>query len=217
MSPPKGLPFIVSEAERRGLPTSSAYDLNSIDSWGRVLSAFDAPSESTHGERLFTYGLILANRPERVLEIGFRFGGSSFFMCCALLDSGRGKLVSIDPHPESVLDFSRFGDRFVLIHGSSPGAVPSAIDALGGLVNLCFIDGNHSYEAVCADLLAVDTYMAENSYILLHDPAYPDVKRATDEYVAQRPGRVIDCGLVCPWTSSDHWSGLRLLRIVTRP
>lgn len=211
------LPFLKSKASKLGISTTSEYDLNSIDSWGRILSVYDAPSQTDHRERLFTYGLVFGRRPERVLEIGFRFGGSSFLILCALEDAGRGKLVALDPQPEAVLDFSRFGDRFTLIRGRSPEDVPGAVAALGGPVDFCFLDGNHSYSAVLADLEAIDAHMADESYILMHDAAYPDVQRATNEFLAVRPGRVIDCGLVCPWITNEGWGGLRLLRVAASP
>jgi hypothetical protein len=214
MSDPHGLPFIESEASRHGVVRTTEFDLNSIDSWGRILGAYDAPSQTTHSERLFTYGLIMAKRPERVLEIGFRFGGNSFLMLCALEDVGHGKLVAIDPEPAPVLDFSRFGDRFTLIRGRSPEDVPRAIDALGGTVDFCFVDGDHTAPSVRADLEAIIPHMAKESYVLLHDATRPSVHRATQAFLSTRSGRVIDCGLVCPWASDDKWSGLRLLRVV---
>lgn len=212
-SKPGVLPFLEDEAAKHGLSTQSQFDLHRIDTWPRVLSVYDVPSESHHRERLFTYGLIYGTQPERVLEIGFRFGGSSFLMLCALEDVGKGKLVSVDPNPEPVLDFSQFDHRFTLIRGHSPEVIPRAVETLGGPVNLCFVDGNHSYASVRADLKAISPHMAKDSYILLHDPAYPDVQRATNEFIAHNRGRVIDCGMVCPYATPDRWSGLRLLRV----
>jgi predicted O-methyltransferase YrrM len=210
------LPFHRAKAQSLGLTTQSLHELESIDSWGRILAAYDAPSLTSHAERVFTYGLILAKRPERVLEIGFRYGGSSFLMLCALQDAERGRLVSIDPHPDPVVDFARFGDRFTLIRGASPLEVPKAVQTLGGPVDLCFVDGDHSYAAVLADLFAIEPHMANDSYALLHDASFPDVQRATDEFLNRHRNRVIDCGLVCPLTSADGWSGLRMLRFVNR-
>jgi hypothetical protein len=208
------LPFLRSKARALGIPTISEHDLTTLDSWGRILSVYDAPSLTSHAERLFTFGFVVSRRPERVLEIGFRFGGNSFLILCALEDAGRGKLVALDPNPEPVLDFSRFGDRFELIRGRSPDDVPRAISALGGPVDFCFLDGDHEYSAALADLEAIDQHTAHDAYILIHDAAYPDVQRATDTFLATRTGRVIDCGLVCPVIRSDGWSGLRLLRVL---
>ena len=216
MKHPSPLPFNKAKAARLGISTTSLTDLNSLDTWGRVLSVYDAPSETTHGERLFVFGLLMARRPERVLEIGFRFGGTSFLMACALEDTKHGRLVAIDPNPESVLDFSRFGDRFSLIRGKSPQDIARAVEVLGGPVDVCFLDGDHAYAAVLADLEAIGEHMADESYIIMHDPVQPDVQRATDEFLARHPQRVIDCGLVCPSTSPEKWSGLRLLRFTAR-
>lgn len=214
MTHPSALPFITSKAAALGISMTSVYDLNSLETWGRIVSAYDAPAETTHGERLFIFGLVMAKRPERVLEIGFRFGGTSFLIACALEDLGRGRLVSIDPDPQSVLDFSRFGDQFTLIRGHSPRDVPRAVAVLGGPIEFCFLDGDHAYGSVLADLESIEPHMADESYILMHDPMQPEVQRATEDFLSRQAGRVVDCGLVCPFTSDTKWSGLRLLRVV---
>lgn len=211
-----GLPFLENQARQHGYTMMSEYDLSELHSWGRILSVYDAPSQTSHGERLFIFGLIMAKRPQRVLEIGFRFGGTSFLMLCALEDCGGGNLVALDPAPEPVLDFSRFGNRFELIRGRSPRDLPRAIEALGGPVDFCFVDGDHRYEAVLADLEALFPHMSDESYILMHDAVRDEVRDATYEFIGRHRGRVIDCGLVSPWTSGECWSGLRLLRIAAK-
>jgi predicted O-methyltransferase YrrM len=209
------LPFLRPAEELKELMFLPPVDLNRIDRFPRVLSAYYAPSQMSVGEALFLYGLVMAQEPARVLEIGFRYGGSSFVMLCALADLGQGRLVSIDPAPEPALDFSRFGDRFQLIRDRSPAAVPVAVAALGGPIDLCLVDGDHGYEAATADLEGVLPHLASDSYLLLHDPVSAGVKQACEEFLG-RHTEVIDCGLVARRTSAENWSGLRMLRVLRK-
>jgi len=75
-------------------------DLNTVASWGRVASACDSPSLTGWNQRQFLFGLVVARRPERVFEIGFRYGGTSLVILSALQDNGSGRLVALDPDPE---------------------------------------------------------------------------------------------------------------------
>jgi hypothetical protein len=213
MTNASALPLLRPTDQLQGIYTLTGVDLGDLDSFGRVLTAYDCPSQTGVFERLFMFALVTAKQPARVLEIGFRFGGTSFLMLSALEDvGGTGRLVALDPAPEPALDFSRFGDRFQLVRGSSPGDVPAAVAALGGSVELCHIDGDHSYAPVLADLEAVLPHMAPDSYALLHDAMWPAVRRATDDFLAAHRGQVIDCGFVSPWTNAEGWGGVRMLR-----
>jgi predicted O-methyltransferase YrrM len=216
MAQRSNLPFLWERAEAAGMSTTSEFDLNSIDSWGRVVSAYDAPSQSEHHERLLLYALVLGRRPQRALEIGFRFGGTSFVILCAMEDAKVGRLVSIDPEPEPLLDFSRFDHRFTLLQGNSPSDVPRAVEILGGPLDFCFIDGNHAYANVLADLKAIAPHMSPDSYVVLHDAVYPEVARATNDFVKSSKGRVVDCGNIAPTGTAAGWGGLRMLRFPGR-
>jgi hypothetical protein len=205
-------------SELPGIFSMPDVDLGSLDSFGRVLAAYDCPSQTGVFERLFIFALVAAKKPQRVFEIGFRFGGSSFLMMSALEDVGEGgRLVALDPKPEPALDFSRFGDRFELVRGSSPEDVPGAVARLGGPVDLCHVDGNHDYEPVLADLEAVYRHLAPDAYLLLHDAYWPDVRRAADQFLRRHPRTLVDCGFVVPWPNAEGWGGVRMLRRPAEP
>lgn len=87
---------------------------------------------------------------------------------------------------------------------------------LGGKIDFCHIDGDHSYDSVLADLSAVKEYMACDSYILLHDACWLDVKNAIDEFLRTNPEEIVDCGLVDPFPNEEGLGGMRLLRVVPR-
>ena len=209
-----GIPYLRDLPEMPGICPVRDANLNTIHSFGRVASAFDSPSQTGVLQRLFLFGLVVAKRPQRILEIGFRFGGTSFVMLSALQDAGNnGKLVALDPCPEPALDFSGFGDHFTLCRGTSPDDVKSAAQLLGGPIDLCHIDADHTYKAVMNDMKAVIGYMNDDSYILMHDACWPDVKNAIQDFLNQDSRGVIDCGLIDPFPNAEGWSGMHLLRV----
>jgi hypothetical protein len=212
---PYGIPYLKDPPAMPEICPMRDVDLNTINnSFGRIASAYDCPSLTGVLQRLFIFGLIAAKRPQRILELGFRFGGTSFLMLSALQDVGNnGKLVALDPCPEPALDFSRFGDRFFLYKGASPYDVGPAVKELGGLIDFCHIDADHIYKAVMADLTAVMPYMNDDSYILLHDACWPDVKNAIRDFLALHPHEIVDCGLIDPFANPEGWSGMHLLRV----
>jgi predicted O-methyltransferase YrrM len=153
-----------------------------------------------------------------VLEIGFRYGGTSHIILCALEDRGTpGRLVSIDRQPEPAVDLAPFAHRFHLLHGSSPAAIPEAVRLLGGPIEFCFVDGDHSYRGVTADLEGVGPEMSHDGYILLHDAFRPEVRRAIQHFVGAHPKRIVDCGPIAPWPNAEGWGGMHLLRTVGDP
>jgi len=209
-----GIPYLKDPSELSEICPVRDVDLNTIHSFGRVVSAYDCPSQTGVFQRLFLFGLVVAKQPKRILELGFRFGGTSFVMLCALQDLGNnGKLVSLDPCPEPALDFSQFGDNFYLYRGTSPGDIKSAVQVLGGKIDLCHIDADHTYDSVLADLSAVKEYMNEDSYILMHDACWPDVKNAIQEFLERHPYEIVDCGLIDPFPNEEGWGGMHLLRV----
>ena len=138
------------------------------------------------------YGLARALRPQHVVVIGSGFGFSVTCLALGLRDNGRGILSFVDPS-YSVLKhgplqtvggtsqwddparvrthFARFGVEDVVTHfkmtseaffsGYRERALPP--------VDLAFIDGNHAYEDVRHDFLAVVANSRRNAYMLLHD------------------------------------------------
>ncbi|HQU44772.1 MAG TPA: class I SAM-dependent methyltransferase, partial [Pirellulales bacterium] len=171
----------------------------------------------SYQEQLLLYSLVYALRPKRVLEIGFAAGGSSRTMLAALLpmDHAGQRLVSIDPRPEAVPPWT--GDpRFRLVRESSPAAIPRAVELLGGAIDFCFIDADHSEEHVYADSCGVADSMAREGYVLYHDAFYPSVAAGIGRFLRERSD-FVDCGLVSrfrPINNPSPWGGLRLLRRV---
>ena len=104
-----------------------------------------------------------------------------------------------------------------MFEGPSPDVLQQVADQTGGQFDFAFIDGNHTYDCLRADIAGVLPLMADQAYLLFHDANYDDVKRAIDEAVAIFP-TLTDCGKLSvePTLFQDNgqtvtWAGMRLL------
>jgi len=188
------------------------YRMGSLERIGIV---YRVPSEMTIDERLFLYVLIRGVRPDRVLEIGSRHGGSAAIIACALQDNGRGRVFGIDPGPDITVKPANFHGRFQLISRPSPAAIPEARQLAGGPFDVVFIDGLHTHSQCAADLAGALPHAADGAYFLFHDAFHIGVSEAIREAV-ETDSRLHDCGYMCvqPYTQDPlvSYHGLRLLR-----
>jgi cephalosporin hydroxylase len=181
---------------------------------------YTQPSDMCIPDRLMLYALIRGLRPERVLEIGVRWGGGARIIASALEDTGgSGRAVGIDPEPEAFR--ARSGElfgRYELLRGYSPGAIPEAVAKLGGPIDLALIDAMHTHDHVLADFQGVVPHLAPGSHVLLHDTFHQGIDRAVAEVMAEHSG-FVDCGFLTRHPDlSDApvaYQGLRLVRLGT--
>lgn len=178
---------------------------------------FTEPSDMCVPDRVMLYALVRGLRPERVLEVGVRWGGGARIIAAALEDAGGpGRAVGIDPQTEAFRPRPRelFG-RYELVRGYSPEATPAAVARLGGPVDLAFIDAMHTHDHVLADLRGVLPHLAPGGHVLLHDAFHLGIDRAAAEVMADRPD-LVDCGFLTRHpTLGDApvaYQGLRLIR-----
>lgn len=138
------------------------------------------------------YGLARALRPRHIVVIGSGYGFSVTCLALALKDNGRGCLSFVDPsysllkhgplrtvggtsqweEPEKVrAHFARFGVEDIVTHFKQTSAEFFTAYESRRLpdIDLAFIDGNHSYEDVRHDFLAILDHTRRNSYVLMHD------------------------------------------------
>jgi predicted O-methyltransferase YrrM len=188
----------------------------------RVGIVFDNPSEMNVSERLFLYSLIRGSRPQRVLEIGSRHGGSASIIAAAMEDIDArhpGRIFGVDPGPEITVPKRKFFGRFELIIEPSPQGITTARQLAGGPFDFVLIDGLHIYSQVKKDLLGVLPHLADETYILLHDAFHYGLSKAIGEAVSSEP-RLFDCGYPCgkPWMEHEllAYGGFRLLRFSER-
>jgi predicted O-methyltransferase YrrM len=193
--------------------------LNNIRPLTGFNAVYTAPAELRMPERVALYGLVFGLQPKNCLEIGTFRGGSTAIICGAMDDTGFGRLACIDPTPkvESEL-WSRLSHRCTMFEGLSPDILPQVARAAAAPFDFAWIDGNHTYECLRADIAGVLPLLADQAYVLFHDAHYSGVKRAIDEAVAGSP-QLLDCGLMSvePTVLQDNgqtvsWAGMRLLR-----
>ncbi len=161
----------------------------------RLGSIFEVHAEQKPRERLLLYSLVLALAPQRVLEIGVRFGGGARIIHAALADLGRGVYVGVDPKPELDFEWSTIADRCTLITGYSPAALPGARDAAGGAFDFVFLDGDHNEPPTRADLAGIAGVASPGAVVLCHDAYHEGVARAI-EGVLGEGAPFLDCGML---------------------
>ena len=169
-----------------------AATLHNILEHARPLGHHEDRATLNLGFGFIYYGLVRALRPQHVLVIGSGFGFSVVCLALGQLDNRRGQLTFIDPS-FSIFRHGPFRTVGGQAHWSDPGKVRAHFARFGvedvvthykltsaelfrqyeGLalppIDLAFIDGNHAYDDVARDFIAVAARARKNSYILLHD------------------------------------------------
>jgi len=183
----------------------------------RIGVAFSAPSDMPIEDRLFLYSIIRAFKPYRALEIGVLMGGSALIITSAMEDNKAGTLVGIDPSPKIKRKKEAFYNRYKLLKSSSPGAIPEAVELLGGQLDFVLLDSIHIFDQVYKELTTILPWMSEDSIILIHDAFHYGVNAAIEKITKEHKD-VVDCGFVnrtanvtvSPWTP---YGGLHMLKI----
>jgi predicted O-methyltransferase YrrM len=184
----------------------------------RMDRLLDAPAELLLPERILLYALVRGLRPERCLEIGSHFGGSTTIIGAALDDGGNGRLVCVDPNPlVPPAVWETVAHRATMLRGCSPAILPSAYVQAGGEFDFIFIDGDHSREGVVRDVDGVLDVAAPGAHLLFHDSHYFEVAAAIDDSLVRHAGVLVDCGMVSTMSTPEkdgvRWGGFRLLRV----
>lgn len=179
-------------------------------------------------EQMLLFSLVWGLKPEKILEIGTGYGGGASVIASALRRNRKGFLWSIDPdpQPEAVQAFDHLRDCAKLVKAASP----QGIGGIGERFDFVFIDGDHSYEGVKADIEGVLPHLALNAYLLFHDVNYPPVTQAVEwalnkyafpctnghPFLYDYSGHLTDGGQLTFGFTEDaqgnRWGGLRLLK-----
>jgi cephalosporin hydroxylase len=124
-------------------------------------------------------GILLAAKPENVLEIGV-YGGGSFALWCAMAS---GKKIGIDsgsiagPIHERIGHFQeRFADVSIIKGDSHDDAVRQRVVSIlnGEKLDFLFIDGDHTLAGVKMDYDMYSPLVRSGGWIAFHDVTESD-------------------------------------------
>jgi predicted O-methyltransferase YrrM len=138
---------------------------------------YSKASEMSVEERQFLNGLIVRNKPKKLLELGVSSGGSSVVMLNAIKESPDAKLYSIEYLPYwyknrnkkvgfVVENYPHLKDQWELFTG---GLALNFMDEIGGDVDFCLIDTMHTNPGEILDFLMVLPYLKDGAIVVFHD------------------------------------------------
>jgi len=154
---------------------------------------FDIFTHLTKAERLLLYTLALRLPPGNcMVELGSYLGASSCFLAAAASETG-GRLYCVDTwqnegmtegprdtYQEFLSNTRRYYHLIVPIRARTQDAASN----FDQMIDLLFIDADHRYEAVVADLGCWLPKLRPGGWLLMHDWGWAEgVKRAIQEIV----------------------------------
>jgi len=189
------------QAETKRLETFSNYYLN-------ILKNYSKPSEKLfpdmdHADKIFThltieekyklYELALHSSGKVFVEIGSYLGASSCYIARAIQSDPSKKLYCVDTwendamtegakdtFDEFCINTSSYSDSIVALRGKSIEVART----FGLGIDYLFLDADHSYEAVKADILAWLPKLNQNATVICHDTGWAEgVKKALNEMI----------------------------------
>jgi predicted O-methyltransferase YrrM len=205
---------------RQAVELSLSGALGGLPGFSRVFNRF---AQQRFPERILLYALVYALRPRTAIEIGTSEGGSALIICGAMDDLGAGRLVCVDQ--QFRIDDETWPllyHRATRVEGQTPQVLTSAARAAGELFDFAFVDGDHSFEGLTADLEGLLPLMADGAVLLLHDSHHAPVRSAIDQALARHPN-LHDGGELSaeqtvvhvPTWGAKVFGGLRLLHVET--
>jgi predicted O-methyltransferase YrrM len=148
------------------------------------------------------YGAIRADIPSVIVEIGSHLGRSTvFFGLCMKHFNTSGRVVAVDPHTgdrrqlevlavDHLATFELFRQ-----HCRAAGVEPwvdarccTSLEAAEGWsepVDLLYVDGWHSYDAVLDDGRAWLPHLADRGVVFFDDYSHDEVRRAVGQLAAE--------------------------------
>ena len=123
-------------------------------------------------QKEFLNGIIRKFRPEKVLEIGVKYGGSSIIILNAIKDIPNSKLFSIDIDDMKHVGkcvygyFQEFTKKWKLFQGS---IAAKYMEDIGKNIDMVIIDSAHFEPGEILDVLMVLPFLKEEAVLIFHD------------------------------------------------
>lgn len=192
----------------QGLVKLRAQDAGGICSLVRQL---DTGGGSLQEDYLFLYSVARLLKPRRILEVGTHTGVSSIVFAKAMQESHLlGSITTIDVDA-NILKKARSQirlahvERYIeVVEGNSHDVLPRILESSSPF-DLCFLDGDHRFEAVKTEF---ELMKFHSRYILLHDSSlFEGVQKLVEEV-----RKSSDCRIVkLEYPSGDQWSEGRIV------
>jgi predicted O-methyltransferase YrrM len=142
--------------------------------------------------RALLHHLIVMQRPERVLEIGTMFAGTTEVLARAVWEAGRGHVETIDPFgaercPALIGSFpAELRERITFEPVSSAMHFNAAVE-WGRSYDFVLIDGQHELEFVAFDLTFTARLMRPGGLVVLDNIEQIGPRFATKDFLANNP------------------------------
>lgn len=161
------------------------------------------PSRSlyNHAGRALLHHLIVMQRPERVLEIGTMYAGTTEVLARAVTEAGRGHVDTIDPYgaercPPLIAEFlPELREKVSFFPQSSAMYFDEAIARSQGY-DLVLIDGSHELEFAAFDLDCTARLMRPGGIIVLDNIEQVGPRFATKLFLERHPDWIDVAGVV---------------------
>ncbi len=146
--------------------------------------------------------IIHAHRPDVIVEIGCRYGGSALALAhlCDLM--GKGRVIGVDISLHDVAEVTRNHARITLIEGDACELSAQVKSLIGNEERVLMIeDSSHTYENTLDVLRSYNSLVKPGDYFIVEDGIcyhglelgpQPGPYEAIETFVAENPNFVID-------------------------
>jgi len=192
---------LISDASPHAAADGSRHDVGSVS------------ISVSEGEALTRW--VLREKAVRTIEIGLAFGVSALRICEGLIESGNPDARHVVLDPFQARSFSNLGLRaleeagvisLVEFHAEmSQIALPRFLQE-GRSFDFGFVDGNHRFDSVFADLFYLGRLLRRGGVLFLDDYDLPGIRRAVSFHVTNLGWRVEETSRA---GNDHHWVVLR--------
>ncbi len=163
--------------------------ITNVQSFDELFNSFGNKIEQSKGSFKQLYDRIKAINPKRILEIGFRYGGTAKMWQHML--PPQGLVVSVDVGSAVASDRVDLSGQpeIKLVLGNSHDVEIIAKVKQYALFDAIFIDGDHSYEGVKADYENYVPMVRSGGIVAFHDHGHGPILKFWNEL--QVPGKIV--------------------------